>query len=163
MGDHEQSHTHVRSKKPAVAGGGLDTKDETKILKNWGFLKKTLNIAHVIDPLIEKGIFTPHYWMTLKSKNMSEAERVEEFLYSLLKGKSDSYSIFLVALKSRGYTQVANQLEGIGSEDSVPPLSGKLESTATLFREYYITAVRITIKSLWHYVRALGSLLLTVL
>lgn len=124
MGDHDQHHGHVRNKKPAVAGGGLDTKDETKILKNWGYLKKTLNLAHIMDPLIEKGIFTPDYWMALKSKNITEAERVEEFLYSLLKGKSDTYSIFLVALKSRGYTQVANQLEGIGGEDTIPPLSG---------------------------------------
>ena len=124
MGDHDQGHSHVRNKKLSVAGGGLDTKDETKILKHWGYLKKTLNIAHIIDPLIEKGVYTPDYWMALKSKNISEAERVEEFLYALLKGKPDIYSIFLVALKSRGYTQVANQLEGIGSEEIVPPLSG---------------------------------------
>ena len=125
MGDHEQAHTNIRTKKPAVSGGGLGTKDETKILKHWGYLKKTLHLAHIVDPLIEKGVLTIDRWMALKSKSISEAERVEEFLYALLKGKPETYSIFLVALKSRGYTQMANQLEGIGSEEISPPLSGE--------------------------------------
>ena len=124
MGDHDQTHSHIRNKKPAVSGGGLDTNDETKILKHWGYLKKTLHLSHIMDPLIEKGVCTPDRWMALKAKNISEAERVEEFLYTLLKGKPEIYSIFLVALKSRGYTQVANQLEGIGSDEASPPVSG---------------------------------------
>ena len=106
MGDHEQAHNTIRTKKPVVSGGGLGTKDETKILKHWGYLKKTLHLAHIVDPLIEKGVLTIDRWMALKSKSISEAERVEEFLYALLKGKPETYSIFLVALKSRGYTQV---------------------------------------------------------
>ncbi|KAL4224247.1 hypothetical protein ACF0H5_017700 [Mactra antiquata] len=101
----------------------LEPKDEMKILKHWGFLKKTLVIGQIVDPLIEKGIVTPEQWMNLKRNEKSDQDTVEDFLYFLLKCKHDAYNVFLQALKSRGYGNVANQLEGLNSENSSPSTS----------------------------------------
>lgn len=107
----------------------LHPKDEIKILKHWGLLKKTVNISHIIDPLIEKGIVTPEKWMKIKKSQKSDHDIVEDFLYLLLKSHPDAYKIFLKTIKSRGYSHVASQLEGLGTEDKSPTLSvssGKL-------------------------------------
>ncbi|XP_045173436.2 cingulin-like protein 1 [Mercenaria mercenaria] len=101
----------------------LHPKDEMKILKHWGLLKKTLNIAQIIDPLIEKGVITPERWMKLKRNQKTDQDTVEEFLYFLLKSHHDAYEIFLKSLKSREYGHVANQLERTGADDTSPPVS----------------------------------------
>lgn len=101
----------------------LNQTDELKILKNWGTLKKNVAVGHIIDPLIEKGVYTPEQWMDLKSKRATPSEQIEELLYHILKSKSDTYEVFIGALKSRGYAHVANQLEGVKSEDTSPSVS----------------------------------------
>lgn len=101
----------------------LYPKDEIKILKHWGLLKKSLIVGHIVDPLIEKGILTPEKWMKLKRNQKTEQDTVEEFLYYLLKSHHDAYEIFLKALKSRGYSYVSSQLEGLGAEDISPSVS----------------------------------------
>lgn len=103
----------------------LHPKDEIKILKHWGLLKKTVVISNVIDPLIEKGIITPEKWMTIKKSQKFDNDIVEDFLYLLLKSHPDAYEVFLKTLKSRGYSHVASQLEGLESPSSSGS-SGKL-------------------------------------
>ena len=61
----------------------LNPKDEVKVLKNWGVLKRQLVLGQIIDPLIEKGIYSPDEWQALKNKQVSEPEKVEDFLYHL--------------------------------------------------------------------------------
>lgn len=110
--------------KVEIAGRNhLEPKDEMKILKNWGLLKKTLILGQIVDPLIEKGILTPEKWMSLKTNSRTEQDNVEEFLYHILKCKHDAYGSFIGALRSRGYSHVANQLEGNNSEDHTPHTS----------------------------------------
>ena len=63
MRDESKNNTETEKKKQEkddknerdVGKSGLYPKDEIKILKHWGLLKKTLHIGNVIDPLIEKG------------------------------------------------------------------------------------------------------------
>ena len=101
----------------------LYPRDEMKILKHWGLLKKTLHVGNIIDPLIEKGIVTPEKWMELKRNHNSEQDSVEEFLYLLLNCQPAAYDIFLKVLKSRGYGHLATQLEGINSDELSPQIS----------------------------------------
>jgi hypothetical protein len=102
---------------------GLYPKDEIKILKHWGLLKKTLHVGNIIDPLIEKGIVTPEKWMEFKRSHKTDQDSVEEFLYLLLNCKHDAYDVFLKVLRSRGYGHLANQLEGMHSGDLSPKVS----------------------------------------
>jgi len=117
-------------KQAASSSNSLLPKDEMKILKNWGYLKKTLKLESVIDPLIEKGICTPEEWISLKKSGKSDADIVEDFLYVLLKKSSASYEKFLHALRCKGLTKVANQLEGVSAAD--------VSSTSSLSSGLYI-------------------------
>ncbi|KAL3852719.1 hypothetical protein ACJMK2_016337 [Sinanodonta woodiana] len=104
-------------RRSASFSSGLLPSDEQKILKKWGFIKRALIVAHIIDPLIEKGVFTPDQWISLKNKPAPEPEKTEEFLYHLLKSKPETYGIFLSTLACYGYGHVANELEGHGSNN----------------------------------------------
>ncbi|KAH3876884.1 myosin heavy chain, skeletal muscle-like [Dreissena polymorpha] len=109
----------------------MNPKDEIKILKHWGILKKSLKLADVIDPLIEKGMFSPAQWMELKRNGKSDPDTVEDFLYMLIKSSSENYIIFIEALKSHGYSHLASQLEGHLADEYTPASSSSGSSVSS--------------------------------
>ncbi|XP_061195269.1 trichohyalin-like [Saccostrea echinata] len=94
-----------------------NNKDELKIVSNWGQVKRNVKLSDVVDPLIEKGLITPDQWMDIKNRPISEPEKMEEFMYILLKQKSGALGIFLKALRNSGFHHVADELEGIPHKD----------------------------------------------
>ena len=85
--NHEMSQDDITKRNKAI------------IHKNWGMIKQQLNIADVIDPLIEAGVAEIDRWVEIR-KIKSEIEKVEELLLILTK-KPWSIPIFHKALKSR--------------------------------------------------------------
>ncbi|KAK3585823.1 hypothetical protein CHS0354_038345 [Potamilus streckersoni] len=133
-------------RRSASFSSGLLPSDEQKILKKWGFIKRALIVAHIIDPLIEKGVFTPDQWISLKNKSAPEPEKTEEFLYHLLKSKPETYGIFLSTLACYGYGHVANELEGHGG-NSVNRTLSDLSDRKTVGRPKGIYKIYIQDKS----------------
>jgi hypothetical protein len=92
-----------------------NNKDEVRIVANWGHVKRNVRLAEVVDPLIEKGVITPDQWMDLKNRPISEPEKMEEFMYILLKQKSGALGVFMKALRSSGFHHIADELEGVSN------------------------------------------------
>ncbi|XP_052798232.1 trichohyalin-like [Mya arenaria] len=107
----------------------LNPKDEMKILRNWGYLKKKLPVNQVIDPFIEKCVVTPEQWLQIKSSGKGDADLTEDLLYVILKRPPDVYPSMLAALRALGLSQVAQQLEGTRENIS---LSSSLSSGGSL-------------------------------
>ncbi|WAR03660.1 hypothetical protein MAR_010218 [Mya arenaria] len=84
----------------------LNPKDEMKILRNWGYLKKKLPVNQVIDPFIEKCVVTPEQWLQIKSSGKGDADLTEDLLYVILKRPPDVYPSMLAALRALGLSQV---------------------------------------------------------
>ena len=87
-------------------------KEHEILTKNWGLVKQSVILNHIVDPLIEKHIISVDQWMDLKNRHMTEPERMEELLYILLKSEQDSVSIFLKALRNKGFKHIADELDG---------------------------------------------------
>ena len=92
-------------------------KDETteqKIRENWGLVKRNVKLSDVVDPLIENGIITP-------DRQVGEPDKMEEFLYNLLKQNSKSFKVFKDALRATGFQHIADCMEGIADDKSKKP------------------------------------------
>ena len=99
-------------------------KDETteqKIKENWGLVKRNVKLSDVVDPLIENGINTPDQWMDIKTRQVGEPEKMEEFLYILLKQNSKAFKVFKDALRATGFQHIADCIEGISNDKSKKP------------------------------------------
>ena len=98
-----------------------DETNERKIAANWGLVKRNVKLSDVVDPLIENGIITPDQWMDIKSRQVGEPEKMEEFLYILLKQKSEAFEVFKNSLRSTGFQHIADCLGGTPKYGSKKP------------------------------------------
>ena len=111
------------------------SKEHEILTNNWGLVKQSVVLNHIVDPLIEKRIISVDQWMDLKNKSMTEPERMEELLYILLKSKPESVSIFLKALRNKGYKHIADELDGKCTPYPPTTYIGK-------YRSIYIYAIK---------------------
>ena len=100
------------------------------IIDQWSNLKNTLVMRDFVDYLIENRVITLDYWISLKSKSITESERTEDFLSRVLKFDKQKFNHFLQALCM------------IGREDLVTKL--------TVCQENKSTKTKLTIKTHGH-------------
>ena len=98
---------------------------EERLVSNWGMFKRNVTLSVVVDPLIENGIITPDQWMDIKHRQIGEPEKMEEFLYILVKQKSVAFEVFEDVLQQTGFQHVAECLKGISRSKSKKPLPQK--------------------------------------
>lgn len=111
------------------------SKEHEILTNNWGLVKQSVVLNHIVDPLIEKRIISVDQWMDLKNKSMTEPERMEELLYILMKSKPASVSIFLKTLRNKGYQHIADELDGKCTPYPPTTYIGK-------YRSIYIYAIK---------------------
>lgn len=88
------------------------TNPDIRIVENWGRIKNNVFLADVVDFMIEIGIITPDQWMDIKHRQISDPQKMEEFLYLLQKQEPEALICFVKALRKAGYNSVADQLDG---------------------------------------------------
>lgn len=88
------------------------------LIENWGYVKRNVKLADVVDHLIENEIISLEQWSDLKKNtNLTEKERMEEFMMdNFKKDNPENIRIFLEALRKNGYKQVADFIDGGSSK-----------------------------------------------
>ena len=98
------------------------------ITKRWSQLKNTLVMKDFVDHLIQRRVVTLEYWMSLKSKPVTESERTEDFLSLVLKFDKQKFNYFLEALITIDRQDIVKKL--VKCQD-IKPMSGKSNSDKT--------------------------------
>lgn len=90
------------------------------LIENWGYVKRNVKLADVVDHLIQKDIISIEQWSELKKNtNLTEKERMEEFMMDFFKKDNpEVIRTFLEALRENQYEHVADLIDGGSSSHS---------------------------------------------
>lgn len=88
------------------------------LIENWGYVKRNVKLADVVDHLIQKDIISIEQWSELKKNtNLTEKERMEEFMMDFFKKDNpEVIRTFLEALRENQYEHVADLIDGGSSK-----------------------------------------------
>lgn len=112
-----------------------------KLLENWGNVKRNVKLAEVVDPLIQKGIISLDQWSDLKNANLTEKERMEDFMMNTFKKDNpEAIRIFLETLRKNGYKQIA---------DSIDERSGKYDHYLLIFLKFILKQKKEILNALY--------------